>query len=72
MTNASIPDYSRLGDVYEAMKRHDLAAVAYSKAVALARTQGLKTDLWPILLLQASALERPNAGPRPKRRCRKP
>ena len=64
--SASIPDYSRLGDVYEAMKRHDLAAVAYSKAVAMARQQGLKADLWPILLLQASALEQANRWPETK------
>jgi tetratricopeptide (TPR) repeat protein len=64
--SASIPDYSRLGDVYEAMKRHDLAAAAYSKAVALARAQGLKADLWPVLLLQASALEQANHWPETK------
>ncbi len=62
-SNASIPDYSRLGDVYDAMKRYDLAAAAYSKAVVLARAQGLKADLWPILLLEASALEQANRWP---------
>ena len=55
--NATVGDLSRLGDVYEAMKRHDDAAGAYGKAVALARKQGLKEQVWPLLLLQASSLE---------------
>ncbi len=64
--NAGIADYSRLGDVFEAMKRHNEAAAAYSKAVALARAQQLKADLWPILLLQASALEQAHRWPETK------
>src|SRR5207244_2178417 len=52
-----ISDFSRLGDVLQAMKRGNEAANAYGRAVALARAQGLKTDLWPLLLLQANALE---------------
>jgi tetratricopeptide (TPR) repeat protein len=56
--DAGVSDYSRLGDVLEAMKRHDLAAAAYGRAVALAQAQGVaKADLWPLLLLEASALE---------------
>jgi tetratricopeptide (TPR) repeat protein len=61
--NAGIQDYSRLGDVYEAMKRHNEAAAAYGRAVTLARAQGLKADLWPILLLEASALEQAKRWP---------
>jgi tetratricopeptide (TPR) repeat protein len=64
--DAEIADYSRLGDVYEAMKRHDLAADAYGKAAALATAQGLKTELWPLLLLRASALEGSKRWPEAK------
>ena len=39
------------------MKRYDDSANAYGKAVALARAQGLKDEVWPLLLLQASSLE---------------
>jgi tetratricopeptide (TPR) repeat protein len=63
---AGIADYSRLGDVYEAMKRHDLAAAAYGRAAGLARTRGMKDELWPLLLLQASALEEANRWPETK------
>ncbi len=56
-------DLSRLGDVYQAMKRPDQAADAYGRAVALARAQGLKTELWPMLLLQASSLEEAKRWP---------
>jgi tetratricopeptide (TPR) repeat protein len=64
--NASISDYSRLGDVLEAMKRHNDAANAYGRAVAMAHAQGLKADLWPLLLLQANALEEANRWPEAK------
>jgi tetratricopeptide (TPR) repeat protein len=53
----TVGDLSRLGDVYHSMKRYDDAAANYGKAVALAKTQGLKDELWPLLLLQASAHE---------------
>ena len=55
--NATVGDVSRLGDVYRSLKRYDDSANAYGKAVALARAQGLKDEVWPLLLLQASALE---------------
>ncbi|MFL6772954.1 MAG: tetratricopeptide repeat protein [Sphingomicrobium sp.] len=61
--NATVGDLSRLGDVYNSMKRYDDAAAAYAKAVALARAQGLKDELWPMLLLQASALEQGKRWP---------
>ena len=54
---ATVGDLSRLGDVYQAMKRYDDAAGAYGKAIALAKVQGLKDQQWPLLLLQASSLE---------------
>jgi tetratricopeptide (TPR) repeat protein len=55
--NAGVDDLSRLGDLYQAMKRSGDAADAYGRAVALANAQGIRTDLWTFLLLQASALE---------------
>jgi Flp pilus assembly protein TadD len=63
---AEIGDLSRLGDVYEAMKRHDLAADAYGKAAALASAQNLKSELWPLLLLRANALEQSKRWPEAK------
>jgi tetratricopeptide (TPR) repeat protein len=63
---ATAADYSRLGDVYQAMKRNTQAADAYGRALALAEAQGRKADLWPLLLLQASALEEANRWPEAK------
>jgi tetratricopeptide (TPR) repeat protein len=56
----SVNDWSRLGDVLQAMNRDALAADAYGRAVALANAKGITNDLWSILLLRASALQ--NAG----------
>jgi tetratricopeptide (TPR) repeat protein len=64
---SGIADYSRLGDVYEAMRNHSEAAAAYGRAVALAKEQGIKTEVWPLLLLQASALEEVDRWPETKR-----
>jgi tetratricopeptide (TPR) repeat protein len=64
--DAGIEDFSRLGDVFEQMKRHDDSAAAYGRAAALAHAQGLKTELWPLLLLQASALEEGKRWPEAK------
>jgi tetratricopeptide (TPR) repeat protein len=61
--NATIGDFSRLGDVYHSMKRYDDSAATYGKAIALARQQGLKDELWPLLLLQASSLEQGKRWP---------
>ncbi len=55
--NATVGDLSRLGDVYRSMKRYDESANLYGKSVALARAEGLKDEVWPLLLLQASSLE---------------
>jgi len=64
--SAGMSAYSRLGDVLEAMNRHDPAANAFGRAVALANAQGLKSDLWSMLLLQANALEEANRWPEAK------
>src|SRR5437764_629514 len=63
---AGVSDFSRLGDVLQALKRYNDAANAYTRAVALAHAQGLKADLWPLLLLQANALEQANRWPEAK------
>jgi tetratricopeptide (TPR) repeat protein len=64
--NADASDYSRLGDVLQSMKRHPEAAIAYGRAVSLAQTQNLKSEIWSLLLLQASALEDANRWPEAK------
>ena len=58
-----VADFTRLGDVYEAMDRHGEAADAYGRALALARGQGLGNEVWALMLLQASALESDNRWP---------
>ena len=54
---ATIGDFSRLGDVLHSMKRYPESADYYGRAIVLAQAQGLKDELWPLLLLQASSLE---------------
>ena len=61
--SAGLSDYSRLGDVLEAMDRHAEAADAFGRAVALAGAQGSKSDIWPLLLLKANALEEADRWP---------
>ena len=69
-SSAGISDYSRLGDVLAAMDQQDKAADAYGRAVALATAQGLKSELWSLLLLRASALEQANRWPEAKEALR--
>jgi tetratricopeptide (TPR) repeat protein len=59
-------DFSRLGDLYQAMKRYGEAAQAYGRAIALANAQGLKAQLWPLYLLQANVLEQAGRWPETK------
>jgi Flp pilus assembly protein TadD len=42
------------------MKRHDAAANAYAKAIALSQAHGVKSNLWSLLLLRAGALQEGN------------
>jgi tetratricopeptide (TPR) repeat protein len=63
---AGLDDYSRLGDLYAAMKRNSEAADAYGRAIALATAQGQKDNLWTLYLLRASALEDANRWPEAK------
>jgi tetratricopeptide (TPR) repeat protein len=58
-------DFARLGDVYSSMKRYNEAAAAYGKAIALASASKAER-VWPMLLLQASALESANRWPEAK------
>jgi len=64
--NADFGDFSRLGEVLEAMKRHNEAADAYGRAVGSAQAQNLGGQLWSLLLLRASALEEANRWPEAK------
>ena len=57
---ADAGDFTRLGDVLEAMKRHDAAADAYAKAIAISQAHGVKSNLWSLLLLRAGALQEGN------------
>ena len=59
-------DYSRLGDVFQAMNRHSEAGDAYGRAVAVARAQNLKAELTNLLFLQAGALEEAKRWPEAK------
>ncbi|MEO6225053.1 MAG: tetratricopeptide repeat protein [Sphingomicrobium sp.] len=59
-------DYSRLGEVYAAMKRFDLAADAYRRAIVAASAGGAKESQWGLHLLHASALEDAHRWPESK------
>jgi tetratricopeptide (TPR) repeat protein len=63
---ADLSDYSRLGDVLQAMKRHDAAAEAYGRTIAFAQAQQLNSELWTFYLLRAGALEDANRWPEAK------
>ncbi|HEU5482574.1 MAG TPA: tetratricopeptide repeat protein [Sphingomicrobium sp.] len=63
--SATVDDFARLGDVYGEMNRHNEAAAAYRQA--LDRSANAETDrVWPLLLLQASALESAGRWPEAK------
>ena len=60
--NPGVNDFARLGDVLANMKRHDEAATAYARALQLIGPAPAE-DRWPLLLLQAAALEEANRWP---------
>jgi tetratricopeptide (TPR) repeat protein len=62
---ATSDDFARLADVYSAMKRYNEAAAAYEQAISRA-PNAPKAQLWPLLLLQANALESANRWPEAK------
>lgn len=61
--DAGVSDYARLGDVLANMKRYSEAASAYARALQLVGPNASAEDRWPLLLLQASALEEANHWP---------
>jgi tetratricopeptide (TPR) repeat protein len=62
---ATADDFARLGDIYSSMNRYNEAAAAYKQA--LDRSSKESSDrVWPLLLLQASALESANRWPEAK------
>src|SRR4029079_16803428 len=65
-SNADFGDFSRFGDLLEAMKRHNEAADCYGRAIAIAQSQKLDSQLWSLLLLRASALENARRWPEAK------
>jgi tetratricopeptide (TPR) repeat protein len=64
--DADEDDFSRLGDLYSAMKRRSEAADAYGRAIMLATAANQKADLWTLELLRASALEQAGRWPEAK------
>jgi tetratricopeptide (TPR) repeat protein len=61
--NPDVADYARLGDVLANLKRYEEAAAAYARAQQLMGPNARPEDRWPLLLLQASALEEANHWP---------
>ena len=61
--DADMGDFSRLGDVFQSMKRHSEAADAYGRAIAYVEARKLDGQLWTLLLFRASALEDANRWP---------
>jgi tetratricopeptide (TPR) repeat protein len=64
--DADADDFTRLGDLYAAMKRRSEAADAYGRAIALATAANNKSTLWTLQLLRASALEQGGRWPEAK------
>ncbi|MEO8547401.1 MAG: tetratricopeptide repeat protein [Sphingomicrobium sp.] len=65
-SDAGVADFARLGDVLQATKRYPEAADAYDRAIALTQAQKLPSELWPLYLLRATALEAANRWPETK------
>ncbi|UUR08540.1 tetratricopeptide repeat protein [Sphingomonas glaciei] len=61
--DAQAADWLRLGDVLEAMKRYDEAAVAYGGAAAAVQAGGAGPEPWSIHLLRGAALEQGGKWP---------
>ena len=65
--DAAIADWTRLGDVYSELKRHQDAAAAYDRALDLARAAGgADQSEWTLWLLKGGALERGGRWPEAK------
>jgi tetratricopeptide (TPR) repeat protein len=68
---AGASDFSRLAQVYQAMKRNSDAANAFGRAIAATASAGRKADLWTLYLYQASVLEEANRWPEAKQALEK-
>ena len=64
--DAGVSDFARFGDVLAGAERYNEAADAYGRAIGLARAQGLHSELWPLHLLRATALEEADRWPETK------
>jgi tetratricopeptide (TPR) repeat protein len=64
--DAGVGDLARLGDVLAGSERYNEAADAYGRAIAFAKVQGLNSELWPLHLLRATALEEADRWPEAK------
>jgi tetratricopeptide (TPR) repeat protein len=64
--DAGVGDLARLGDVLAGSERFNEAADAYGRAIAFAKAQGLNSELWPLHLLRATALEEADRWPEAK------
>jgi len=62
---ATSDDFARLADVYSSMKRYNDAAAAYQQALNRL-VNATNAQLWPLLLLQASALDSADRWPEAK------
>jgi tetratricopeptide (TPR) repeat protein len=65
MPGATSDDFARLGDIYSSMKRYNESADAYRQAFSRAG-KAEPEQLWPLLLLQANALEQAGRWPEAK------
>jgi len=65
LPSATSDDFARLGDVYSAMKRFDAAAAAYKQALAHMQNP-TNSQRWPLLIVQANALQSANRWPEAK------
>jgi tetratricopeptide (TPR) repeat protein len=63
---ATATDWVRLGDLHSELQRHDDAAAAYERAIALARAGGSREPEWMLWLLRGGALERADRWPEAK------
>ena len=61
--DASARDWGRLGDVYDDMDRHELAASAFARAIALVEAGAPGPNRWQLYLLRGAMLERAGRWP---------
>jgi tetratricopeptide (TPR) repeat protein len=64
--SAKAADWARLGDLYGELERHEDAAAAYERAIALTRAGGQSESEWTLWLLRGGALEQAGKWPEAK------